>query len=503
MKAYSGSILSGEAAPSSDGGEEAPFWMMCGTCAPSDVEQALAKQAETSKEVPPIVWLLTPEAIESKTKEILEATKANLDAIGALPLEQVTFENTVAKLMTPPNYKTNPSIAACKFLQHCSTDPQIREAATKAGKEFSASRVEGRMRKDVYERVKAFSETEEAKELDDYRRHFLQASLKDFERAGLALSDEDGAKLKSLLEQDAAVCSEYGRNLGSDATKIFFSPEELDGCGEDFIKERLGKDEEGKCTITLKYPDIIPIGSNCTVSETRRRVSEAREGVKAYKNNLDLVAQGIQLRKEIASLLGFPSWAEYICSQRMSGSYKAVDDFLSSLEEKLKDAAQVDYKTLLGLKEQHLKENEQEFDGKLNAWDTGFYNNMLLKTKYGVDAEKIREYFPLDHVVETTLSIYQELLGLTFTELEAGTFWSWHKEVRCFDVKDTASGERIGHFYLDLHPREGKYGHAAIFHLVKHNGEQGAVDCMLCNLPASAPDGKPSLLRHQNVVTFL
>ena len=90
MKAYSGSILSGEAAPSSDGGEEAPFWMMCGTCAPSDVEQALAKQAETSKEVPPIVWLLTPEAIESKTKEILEATKANLDAIGGLPLEQVT-----------------------------------------------------------------------------------------------------------------------------------------------------------------------------------------------------------------------------------------------------------------------------------------------------------------------------------------------------------------------------------------------------------------------------
>ena len=198
----------------------------------------------------------------------------------------------------------------------------------------------------------------------------------------------------------------------------------------------------------------------------------------AYQNNLELVAQGIQLRKEIASLLGYPSWAEYITTMRMSGSYKAVDDFLSSLHEKLKDAAKEDYNTLLKLKEEHLKESSsaEEFDGKLNAWDTGFYGNMLLKTKYGVDAEKIREYFPLDHVVETTLSIYQELLGLTFTELETGTYWSWHKEVRCFDVKDTASGKRIGHFYLDLHPREGKYGHAAIFHLVKHNGDQAAVD---------------------------
>jgi thimet oligopeptidase len=80
-----------------------------------------------------------------------------------------------------------------------------------------------------------------------------------------------------------------------------------------------------------------------------------------------------------------------------------------------------------------------------------------LKTKYGVDSESIKEYFPLDHVVETTLSIYQELLGLTFTELPKRTYWSWHTDVRCFKVKDTSSKEHIGHFYLDLHPRTGTY----------------------------------------------
>jgi len=356
------------------------------------------------------------------------------------------------------------------------------------------------MRKDVYERVVAFSKTEECRQLGEYERHFVGAALQDFERAGLALSEEDGKELQRLLEEDSRVCSEYGKNLGSDTTKLFFTPEELKGCTEDFIQERLGKDVEGKCTITLKYPDIIPIGQTCEVAETRRLVSEAREGVNAYKNNLDLVAEGVQLRKQIATLLGYPSWAEYICTKRMSGSFQAVDEFLINLQTKLEAAGRNDYESLLQLKKDHCQEMGIDFDGKLNAWDTGYYGNELLKSK-GVDSEEIRKYFPLDHVVSTTMEIYQELLGLTFTELLQGTYWSWHKEVRCFHVKDTASDKSIGHFYLDLHPRQGKYGHAAIFHLVKHNATHGAVDCMLCNLPASTED-KPSLLRHQNVVTF-
>ena len=513
FQAYTHAVTAGEVPSKEEEQREGMpifFPLFCQSCSPSDVERALANKASSKNKdedpklsVPPITWLLTVAEIEQATQKILDDTKANLDAIAAVPLSDVTYDNTIAKLQTPPNYKTNPQLAACKFLQHCHTDPKLREAGSAAGKLFSAARVQGRMRRDVYERVKAYSQTPEVvnQELDEYRQHFVAAALLDFERAGLALDQEEAEQLQAWLKEDAAVCSEYGQNLGADATKLFFTPEQLEGCPPDFIKDRLGKDEEGKCTITLKYPDIIPIGQLCEVAETRRLVIDAREGPSAYKNNLDLVAQGIQLRKKIASLLGFPSWAEYICSNRMSGSYKAVDDFLNNLESKLKDSGKDDYETLLKLKEEHCKEKGQEFDGKLNAWDSSFYNNQLLKNKYGVDAEAIRQYFPLDHVVETTLNIYQELLGLTFTELPKGSFWSWHPEVRCFGVDDTESNKRIGHFYLDLHPRAGKYGHAAIFHLVKHNVNQGAVDCMLCNLPASTAE-KPSLLLHSNVVTF-
>jgi Zn-dependent oligopeptidase len=505
FQAYSAAVVAGQVgqAPANDG---APFsFGFCGTCAPSSVEKALAKKAENDTTVPPIQWLLTVPEIEATTKEILEATQANLDAIAAVPLEEVTFDNTIRKLMTPPNYKTNPQLAACKFLQHASTDPAIRQAASAAAKQFSASRVQGRMRGDIYERVKAFSTRQTtgscAEALTEYQKHFVKAALQDFERAGLALPDEEGQKLKDLLAQDSAVCSQYSQNLAADTTKLFFTPLELKGLKDDFIQERLGQDEEGKCTITLKYPDIIPIGQNCVVPETRRKVTEVREGTGAYKNNLDLVAQGIQLRRQIANLLGYTSWAEYICEKRMSGSYQAVDEFLTHLETQLQESARKDYQNLLKLKEEYCQESGQAFDGKLHAWDTSFYNDILLQTEYGVDSDAIRQYFPLDHVVETTLSIYQELLGLTFQELPKGTFWSWYpSEVRCFQVVDTESQEPIGHFYLDLHPREGKYGHAAIFHLVKRTEDHGAVDCMLCNLPAGTAD-KPSLLLHSNVET--
>ena len=504
LKAYASTILSGEVPPS-DGAsaqDSASRFLLCGVCAPSDVERALASKGRTDPSVPPVPWLLTPSEIEAEAEAIVAATRSSLDDIGSVPLDGVTFANTVGRLRTPPNYKTNPSVAACKFLQHCHPDPSVREAAARAGKAFAASRVEGRMRADVYERVRAYAATDACRSLGPYDAHFVRAALSDFERAGLALSEADGARLTSLLEEDAKVCSEYGQNLGSDKTELRFGPDELEGCGEDFVRERLDEGSDGKCVITLKYPDIIPIGTNCSVSETRRRVAEAREGSGAYGNNLDLVARGITIRKEIASLLGYDSWAEYICSQRMAGSYGAVDEFLSSLESKVKEAGRENYDILLKLKEEHCAETETVFDGKLNAWDSGFYNNLLLKTKYGVDHEAIKEYFPLDHVVETTLGIYQELLGLVFTELASGTFWSWHSEVRCFDVTDSAKGERIGHFYLDLFPREGKYGHAAIFHLVKQNDTHGAVDCMLCNLPPPSKEGRPSLLRHSNVVTF-
>ena len=231
---------------------------------------------------------------------------------------------------------------------------------------------------------------------------------------------------------------------------------------------------------------------------------EARES--AYGNNLDLVAKGVGFRKETAALLGYESWAHFVIERRMAGTPEVVTEFLAKIRDLAKDGAAADIETLRLAKQEHLEKRGEVKEGEkvtLEAWDSGFYHNHILKRDYGVDTEAVRAYFPLNHVVATTLDVYQELLQLKFTEIPAGAFSRWHEDVRLFVVHDATkeeSGKLVGHFYLDLHPREGKYGHAAIFHILKRNGTQMPCDAMMCNLPAKSKDGTPALLRHSDVV---
>ena len=166
----------------------------------------------------------------------------------------------------------------------------------------------------------------------------------------------------------------------------------------------------------------------------------------------------------------------------MSGSPEAVTEFMDKIRELAAGGAADDLETLRQAKIKHLEgRGELEAAGgadgvKIEAHDTGFYHNQILKEEYGVsghdiagiwvaffqecqqyrcgqvDNEAIREFFPLDHVVAVTLEIYQELLGLVFTEVPPGKFQSWHAELRLFVVHDSASKERVGHFYL-VRPR--------------------------------------------------
>eukprot|EP01006_Ploeotia_vitrea_P050035 TRINITY_DN67403_c3_g7_i1.p1 TRINITY_DN67403_c3_g7~~TRINITY_DN67403_c3_g7_i1.p1 ORF type:complete len:662 (-),score=90.79 TRINITY_DN67403_c3_g7_i1:174-2159(-) len=448
---------------------------------------------------PPFKWPKSADEIKQKVTDILDQTTKLYDKIAALKEEELSFDTVIQPLMQPPNYKTNPALCEAKFMQHCHTDAEIRDAANTAGSTFGKERVTFRMRDDVFKVVEAYSKTEEAQKLDDTKAYYLQAVIKDFKRTGLGLSAEKRAEFKKLLDEDTAICAEFSANIGKDTTALFFEKKELEGLPEEFIKERT--QEDGKVKITLKYPDIVPISGNCEVPETRKKVVLARER-DAYGNNLELVAKAVKIRKQMAQLLGFEHYADYILQNRMAADAKTVTKFLSELREKLVAPAKEEYAKLLSLKKEFCASKGIEFDDKINAWDMGFYSNLLLKKEYGVDDEVVKEYFPLDVVVKETMLIYQEVLSLKFTEIKE--FDSWHPEVRCFIVHDQESNTKIGHFYLDLHPRAGKYGHAAIFHLLKKckQTEFASAACMLANLPAPGADGKPALLRHDDVVTF-
>lgn len=280
--------------------------------------------------------------------------------------------------------------------------------------------------------------------------------------------------------------------------------------------------------IALSYPTVFPILNTCTVPLTRKTV-EVAFNRRCVDTNVAILEEMLQLRHEIALTLEYENHAAYVLEQRyepgalvddarshdaylivcarMAKTPTTVANFLSELDNKLLPLAKKDLDSLLKLKEADCEKNDWKFDGKINMWDFRYYMDQYVKQHCSIDQEKVREFFPLDHVTNELLAMYQELLSLKFTEISQPHVW--HKQVRMFAVHDARphrAGHLVGHFYLDLFPRQGKYGHAACFTLQQScvnsaGARELPAAAMVANFNAPTKS-KPSLLDHNEVVTY-
>nr|XP_026270478.1 thimet oligopeptidase isoform X3 [Urocitellus parryii] len=274
------------------------------------------------------------------------------------------------------------------------------------------------------------------------------------------------------------------------------------GLPEDFLNS-LEKTEDDKLKVTLKYPHYFPLLKKCHVPETRRKVEEAFN-CRCKEENCAILKELVALRAQKSSLLGFRTHADYVLEMNMAKTSQAVATFLDELAQKLKPLGEQERAVILELKKAECARRGLAFDGRIHAWDMRYYMNQVEETRFRVDQNLLKEYFPMQVVTRGLLGIYQELLGLTFHLEEGATVW--HEDVRLYSVQDAASGEVIGKFYLDLYPREGKYGHAACFGLqpgcLRQDGSrQIAIAAMVANFTKPTPDA-PSLLQHDEVETY-
>jgi thimet oligopeptidase len=442
---------------------------------------------------PHLEFTLRPEQIKEQCEAAVARAGERLDALAAMEHGGRTFANTVVAFdFIQSDLDTDASSEV--FLKYVAPEKPVREAAHECETLIDKFGVDIYTREDLYRAIEIYAARGERLEGPDAK--LLDRTLQDFRRNGLELAALDRARFKLLKKQLVEMESAFGKNLNDVDDFLVVTRSELEGLPEDYI-DRLERSGDGAYKVTLNYPDYFPFMSNARDGDARRRLDALMKD-RAYPDNVALLEEVLKLRLRLAQMLGYASHAEYVLAQRMAKDPQTARAFLERMRDRLMEKARPELARMTALKQQ----DDPESKGVM-SWDYFYYHNQLKKSLYSVDDEELKAYFPLDKVTAGMFDLYQRLLGVTFKEVVPAE--AWHPDVRRFEVRDAASGGMIGHFYMDLFPREGKYKHAAAFTLIGGREEPGGYRRPVASIVANFnPPGKdrPSLLKHGEVETY-
>ncbi|XP_065179888.1 thimet oligopeptidase-like [Sycon ciliatum] len=444
---------------------------------------------------------ISAERIQALSDDVMAIGKGMLSKVSAIPLTGVTYDNTI-QVLEDTEREMSTMTSMVTFPSSVHTDKDVRDASTAADKVLSDFFVELKCNKDVFDRVVAFKE-KFYDDLSEQGKRYVNFYIRDGRRLGLHLSEEIRKQVQGIDQDLSKRGIDFVRNLAEDKTELTFTREELAGMPDDFINSLEKTDGGDKYTVTMKYPHTVPMAKGARNADTRRQMNIAFNS-RCKDENTKILEEMLELRKQKASLLSYPSFADYVLETRMAGGSSEVNTFLTSLSDRLTPLWEKEFAKLLRYKEEECAKLGVPFDGEVHAWDVNYYKNRIEEEEYSVDHDKYKVYFPMEKVTEGLLQIYQDLLGVVFTKVENADVW--HPDVTMYHVTEKENGWMLGSFYLDLHPREGKYGHAACFPLQPgsklSNGErQAAVCACVANFTKPSAD-KPSLLLHNEVETF-
>jgi thimet oligopeptidase len=439
----------------------------------------------------------------SPIAEALKAADASIRKIIAVPEAQRTFENTVLALddmVAILQRDTNMT----QFMAYVSTDATQRERGGLAEEHYTNFLIEVGKNEAVFKAVQAVAAKKPA--LSPAQRRLLEETLRDYRRAGMALTVEKRDELKKVQMEITRLQIEFDRNIRDDETAVPLTREELAGMPSDFLDGL--QQSNGLYMATMDYPTFQPILDQCTNETTRQKVWTAYKR-KGGKKNVAVLEKLLKLRTDAAHLLGYKNPSEFECEVRMSKNAAAVNAFYDRLRPLVREKAQRDWDEYVAAKRQHTKDP----NATLFPWDQSFYEKYLQQTRYAVDGTKVQQYFPMERVIDGLFSITQSLYGLEYRDItdkaKAGLVADrplWHEDVKLFEVWDKASNQMLGMFYIDLYPRPNKYTHAAQWGLVpRKRWNDGTIErplaALVCNFTKPTPE-KPSLLRHDEVETF-
>jgi len=454
-------------------------------CLPFVLAAVLSAQKVTLSQ--PTVWATKPDvaSFEKIETDRLAASQRSIDTLLAATGPR-TIENTLAPL-DEAFHQINSTAYFAQLMEQVHPDTTFRDHATAMLTKASAAQTAIALNHEVYNALAAV----DLSHADAATHYYVQRQLLEFRLAGVDKDDATRARLKKLNDQATEEQSMFDRNIADGQKVVEANPSELDGLPQDYI-DRHKPDAAGKVHLTTDYPDALPVFTFAKSDSLRRRMSVAFN-TRAYPKNQEVLTSLMKTRYEIATLLGYSSWADFNAADKMIAKGHNIADFIQQVDDASRALAQKEFAMLLA-------EKQKTDPGAKEIWshEGGYLSELVRRTKYDFDSQSVRPYFPFMEVKQGILDTAADLFHVTFRQEHDVP--AWDPAVETWIVID--SGKPIGRFYLDMHPRPGKYSHAEMAPVLDGiRGKQLPEAILVCNFPAPTSTD-PGLMDYGDVQTF-
>lgn len=446
---------------------------------------------------------------EEAFMEGIRRDKESLELIINNP-EKPTFDNTIIfkDESKPDNYYDLLDRVCTVFynLHSADTNDELNALAEKMQPILTQHANDMRLNKQMFERIKAVHRHH--RRLTPEEKRLLDSCYEGLTRSGALLDDEGKETLRKLTEEASMLTLQFQQNVLKEnkAFTLHITDEKdlagLPDTAREAAAQTAREQQKDGWVFTLDFPSYSPFMSHADNRELRRQMYMAKNTICTKdnsENNIEICKRIINLRREIAQLLGYKTYADYVLKHRMASNVRNVYRLLDQLIDAYKPTAIKERE-----EEKKIAQQLEGKDFKLEPWDSAYYTHKLQLKKYKLDAEMLRPYFELGNVIKGVFGLATRLYGITFRENKEIPVY--HPDVKAYEVFDK-DGSYLALFYADFHPRAGKQNGAWMTeyqgqHITRKGKNVRPHVSLVMNL-TKPTDEKPALLTLGEVETFL
>lgn len=470
----------------------------------STAQNPLLQPFNTPLETPPF------HAFDVKTYEEaidfgIDEARKEVDAI-TKQRSMPDFENTIVALDRTGATLNRVIGIFFNLVEACSDDAML-DLSLRVSPKLTAYSTDVILNEALWNRIKQVYDNRDKFNLDAEDAMLLKKTYDSFALSGANLKGEDREKFKALNQELSELTTRFGQNVLKELNtyEVWLTSDDLAGLPADLVAEAAAdataKGREGEYRFTLAAPTYISFMKNSERADLRENMYRLYSGrnMKGEYSNIEILARIADVRRQIANLLGSPTYAAQSLQRTMAGNPANVYNLLNELREAYRPALQAEMA--------ELTEFASKLEGRdvtINPWDYSYYNNKLKNAKYAYDEEELRPYFELNNTINGVFGLATKLYGITFTERP--DIEGYHPDVKAFEVKD-ADGSYLGVLYTDFFPRESKRPGAWMTSFRDQKIDADGNDVrpfvsIVMNFTKPTAD-KPSLLTPYEVETFL